>query len=178
MHLRDVRFQAMAPSPAFKPDDLEAFVSAPRIATLAYAKRDGMPTQFPIWYRYEDGRFHMVTSATSAKAKALARTGRACLTIKDDMPPYRAVVIDGDVTFSETPVEGGLNRWLAVHYFGRLAGAQYEKMAIEEYSKSGLTKITIDPTRVRGFDNHQMIPAHLRFYQRMRESLPLLRRFM
>ena len=178
MHLRELPFHAMAPSPAFEPDDLEAFVSAPRIAILAYTKRDGMPTQFPIWYRYDGGRFHMVTAATSAKAKALARTGRACLTIQDDMPPYRAVVIDADVTFSETPLEGGLNHWLARHYFGRMAGAEFEKMAIEEYSKTGVTQITLDPTRVRGFDNHQMIPAHLRFYQRVRESLPILRRLM
>jgi PPOX class probable F420-dependent enzyme len=175
MHLRELPFHPMPPQPAFLPDDLERFVAAPRIAILAYTKRDGTPAQVPIWYRYHDGRFQMVTSATSAKAKALARAGRACLTIQDEMPPYRAVIVDGDVTIEDTPVEGGIGGELAVRYFGRLGAAEYEKMSLEENRRTGLVLVTLDPTRVRGFDNHRLIGTALRVYMRVRESLPIPR---
>lgn len=168
----------MEPQPAFLPDELERFVAAPRIAILAYTKRDGTPAQMPIWYRYHDGRFQMVTSATSAKAKALARAGRGSLTIQDEVPPYRAVIVEGDVTLAPAPLEGGIGSELAVRYFGRLGAAEYEKMTREENAQTGLSTITLDPTRVRGFDNHRMIGPALRLYMRVREALPVPREWL
>lgn len=175
MKLTDLPFQAMGPQPGFAPTDLERFVAAPRIAILSYTKRDGTPAQAPIWYQYRDGRFAMVTSKTSPKAKALARAQRACLTIQDEMPPYRAVIVDGDITITDAPVEGGINSWLAMHYFGRLGGREYEKMTAEGNRKSGLSLISFEPVRVRGFDNHRLVGRLLRLYMRLRESLPLPR---
>lgn len=175
MRLSDLPFQAMGSQPAFAPADLERFVAAPRIAILSYVKRDGTPAQAPVWYRYADGRFALVTSRTSPKARALARSGRACLTIQDEMPPYRAVIIDGDVTIADAPLEGGITSWLATHYFGRLGGREYEKMTLDGNRKTGLVAITIDPIRVRGFDNHRLVGRGLRLYMRLRESLPLPR---
>ena len=172
MKLSGLPFQAMGSQPAFLPDDLERFVAAPRIAVLSYTKRDGSPAQAPIWYRYDDGRFAMLTSATSPKAKALARDPRACLTIQDDMPPYRAVIVDGHVRLDEAPVEGGLNEWLAMQYFGKLGGREYEKMTAADNHRHGLVQITLEPTRVRGFDNHRLVGRGLRLYMRLRESVP------
>jgi hypothetical protein len=175
MKLTDLTFQPMGSQPAFAPEDLEPFVDAPRIAILAYTKRDGTPAQAPIWYRYHEGRFEMLTSRTAPKAKALARTRRACLTIQDEMPPYRAVIIDGDVVVSDYPNGGELKGWLAQHYFGRLGGAEYERMTADEDEKSGLARIVVEPTRVRGFDNNRMVALPLRFYMRLRDALPLPR---
>jgi len=90
--LTELPFQPMGSQPAFRPDDLERFVAAPRIAVLSYTRRDGSPAQVPIWYRYRDGRFYMLTSATSPKAKALARDPRACLTVQDDIAPSSSTV--------------------------------------------------------------------------------------
>ena len=168
-------FQAMSSQPAFEPAELERFVAAPRIGILSYVKRDGTPAQVPIWYQYGDGRFRIVTAKTAPKAKALARTKRACLTIQDEMPPYRAVIVDADVTIEDTPVEGGLNTWLAMHYLGRVGGREFEKMTAEENHETGLSLITLDPTRVRGFDNTRLIGLPLRLYMRLRENLPLPR---
>ncbi len=175
MKLTELPFQAMEPQPAFRPEDVEPFVSAPRIAVLSYTKKDGSPAQVPIWYRYEDGRFLMLTGRTSDKARALAREKRACLTIQDDMPPYRAVIVDGSVTLEAAPSEGGLNTWLAMHYFGKIGGKEYEKMSAESNREHGLVTVILDPTRVRGFDNHRIVGAGLRFYMRLREILPLPR---
>lgn len=175
MKLTDLPFQPMGTQRPFAPQDLERFVAAPRIAVLAYAKRDGSPAQAPIWYRYSNGRFLMLTSRLAPKAKALARDGRACLTIQDDMPPYRAVIVDGNVTVSDATQDDDINRWLATHYFGRLGGREYEKMTEEENRRSGLALLTLEPQRVRGFDNHHVVGPALRLYMRLRESLPLPR---
>jgi PPOX class probable F420-dependent enzyme len=178
MKLTDLPFQAMGPQPAFEAAALERFVAAPRVAVLSYPKRDGTPAQTPLWYRYRDGRFSMVTARTSPKARALARAGRACLTIQDEMPPYRAVIVDGDVTVSDLALDDPLNGWLAMHYFGRLGGKEYERMTAEENRKTGLALLTLEPTRVRGFDNHRLISAGLRLYMRIRESLPIPRTWL
>ena len=178
MRLRDLPFQAMGGQPAFTPEALERFVAAPRIAVLAYTKRDRSPAQAPIWYHYEDGRFYMVTQATSPKAKALAREKRACLTIQDEMPPYRAAIIDGEITVSPAPLEGGITGGLAVRYFGRVSAAEYEKMTLEENRKTGLSLLTFEPIRVRGFDNHNLVGLALRLYMRVRELLPIPREWL
>jgi len=168
----------MGPQPAFRADDLERFVAAPRVAILAYTKRDGCPAQAPIWYQYRNGRFYMVTATTSPKAHALRRQGRACLTIQDEMPPYRAVIVDGSVTLSDAPLEGGITSGLAVRYFGKVGGHEYEKMSAEDNRKTGLTLIAFEPERVRGFDNHQLIGPALRLYMRLREMLPIPREWL
>jgi hypothetical protein len=175
MRLTALPFQRMGSQPAFASEDLERFVAAPRIAILSYTKRDGTPAQAPIWYQYRDGRFAMVTSKTSPKARALAHTKRASLAIQDEMPPYRAVIVDGEVTVTDEPVVGGVNSWLAMHYFGLLGGREYEKLTAEQNRKTGLSLITFDPVRVRGFDNHRMVGRALRLYMRVRERLPLPR---
>lgn len=175
MRLTDLPFRPMEPQPPFLPQDVERFVSAPRIGNLSYVKKDGSPAQVPIWYRYDEGRFLMLTSAKSPKAKALAREKRACLTIQDDMPPYRAVIVDGEVTLEAAPPAGGLGTWLAMHYFGRLGGREYEKMTAASNRDTGLVVIRLDPTRVRGFDNHRIVGVGLRLYMRLRELLPLPR---
>ena len=119
----------------------------------------------------------MVTGKGSPKAKAQARAGRASLAIQDDMPPYRAVVVDGEVTLSDVAVEGGVNSWLATQYFGRIGGREYEKMTAEANHKGGLSLIRFEPLGVRGFDNYRLIGRGLRLYMRMREVLPLPRRW-
>ena len=175
MALADLPFKPAGGQPAFVPADLERFVAAPRVGVLAYTRRDGRPNQVPIWYAYRDGRFLMLTSPTSPKAKALARAPRACLTIQDETPPYRAVVVDGDVALEKTTAEGGLNSELAMRYFGKIGGREYEKMTAEENAKQGLLLITLTPASVRGFDNHRMIGAPLRAYMRLRNLLPIPR---
>ena len=120
----------------------------------------------------------MVTSKTAPKARALAREGRACLTIQDDMPPYRAVIVDGAVTIADAPLEGGITSWLATHYFGRLGGREYERMTADGNRATGLSLITLDPSRVRGFDNHRLVGRALRLFMRVRESLPVPRTWL
>lgn len=178
MHLTEIPFKAIGGQPAFDKTGLERFVDARRIAVLSYTKRDGTPTQAPIWYRYQDGRFKMISATGAPKTKGLKHAGKATITIHDEMPPYRAVTVDGDIHHEDAALSGGLNDWLAYWYFGKLGGKEFLRMSEEHRNESGLTQFTLDPTRVRGFDNHKAVGAPLRLFMRVREALPIPRNWL
>ena len=173
MHIRDIPFRPMGDQSGFEPRALERFVAEPRIAILAYARRDGTPNQLPIWYAYEDGRFLMLTSSTSPKAKAIARNSRVCLTIQDDTPPYRVVIMDGEVTMTKAEVKSEFHTALARRYFGRLGGAEYEKQTLEESTKSGVTLMTFEADRIRGFDGERTLSSPVLAFMKARNLLPI-----
>jgi PPOX class probable F420-dependent enzyme len=173
MHLKDLPFQAMGGQSAFEPTDLEKFVAAARVAILAYTRKDGSPNQIPIWYEYEDGRFLMLTSTTSPKAKAIARSPRVCMTIQDDTPPYRAVIMDGEMKLETTEPNGPFHAALARRYFGRIGGSEYEKMVEQDNVQHGLTLMTFEPTRLRGFDNERLLATPLLAFMKLRHRLPI-----
>ncbi|HMS63246.1 MAG TPA: TIGR03618 family F420-dependent PPOX class oxidoreductase [Solirubrobacteraceae bacterium] len=169
--LAELPFRAIGGQPAFTPADLERFVAAPRIAVLSYLRRDGRPCQAPIWYRYLDGRIVMTTTAGSPKANALARDPRVCVTIQDEDPPYRAVIIDGLAEL--TPMAAGEGDGAsAVRYLGRTGARAYEALTAEEYATTGLLRIDVEPTDVRGFDNVHALSRAERALMRVRRVLP------
>ncbi len=172
MALRDLPFVAMGGQPAFEPAALERFVAAPRIAVLAYTRASGRPAQVPIWYDYTGGAFDMISTSTSPKVRALGREPRAALTIQDERPPYRAVIIDGTVTLEALDGQSESDA-LAVRYFGRVGAAEYAKMTAEEYAHAGLTRMHLVPERVRGFDNTRLLSAPVLAWIRLRNVLPL-----
>ena len=44
--------------------------------------------------------------------------------------------------------------------------------------ETGLSLITFDPVRVRGFDNRRLVGRGIRFYRRLRELLPVPRSWL
>ncbi len=175
--LSHLKFRAVGDQPAFDARALERFVSAPRVAILAYARADGRPGQSPIWYEYRDGVFYMSTVTGSPKAKALARDGRVCLTIQDEAAPYRAAIFDGEAVLSPYS-EGGPAATLATRYLGRFGAAAYDKMTAETYARTGLTLIALRPASVRGFDNTRGQGAGTSLYLKLRALLPVPRAWL
>jgi len=176
--LADMAFKALGGQPAFKPEDIEAFVDDRRIAVLAYVRADGRPNQVPIWYTYKDGAFFMTTVTGGPKERALARSPRVCLTIQDEAPPYKAVIIDGEVTLAPVDHDNDPTAGMAVRYFGKVSAAAYDKMTKESYEASGLTLITLVPNEIKGFDNTQALSAVERGFIRLRERLLIPRRWL
>lgn len=184
LRVRDLPFRAVGGQPPFRPDALERFVSEPRVAVLAYVRRDGRPHQSPLWYTYRDGAFLMSTVTGSPKHKALMRDGRVSLTIQDETPPYRAAVMEGTVELSPIvpvenpgdaadPVDG-----MATRYLGRLGAAAYDRMTAEAYRATGLTLVTFRPTAVSGFDNSRTTGRLALAFVRLRSRLPVPRRWL
>lgn len=171
-------FRAVGDQPAFRPAALERFVAGRRIAVLAYSRADGRPNQSPIWYCYRDGVFFMSTVTGSPKHRALARDPRVCLTIQDERPPYRAVIVDGTAELAPLDPEADPTEGMAVRYFGRIAAAEYERMTAAHYEQTGLTLVTLRPEAVRGFDNERALGRATLAFVRLRERLPIPRRWL
>lgn len=176
--LAEMPFRALGGQPPFAPADLEPFVNARRIAVLAYVRGDGRPNQTPIWYTHRDGVFHLTTTTDSPKHRALSKDPRVTLTIQDEAPPYRAVVIDGTADLRPLDPDDDPTHGMAVRYFGKLAAASYDRMTREIYEQKGLTLITVTPTVVKGFDNLHALSAGERLFVRLRERLPIPRRWL
>ena len=169
--LMDLPCRPIGDQPAWRPADLERFVAAPRIAVLAYVRKDGRPCQTPIWYRYLDGQVVMTAQSNAPKIHALRRDPRVCVTIQDEAPPYRAVIIDGVVDLSALP-EGEHDHESAVRYLGAYGAKVYETLTAEEYAETGTTRITVEPHDVRGFDNLSALKPHERGFMAVRKVLP------
>lgn len=176
--LRSLPFRALGGQPAFEQDDLEQFLAEPRIATLSYVRRDGRPNQAPIWYVLRDGVFFMSTVTDGPKHRALSRNPAVSLSIQDERPPYRAVIVDGTAELSPLDPDDDPTEGIATRYFGKTGAAAYDRMTKETYETQGLTLITVVPTEVKGFDNtHALSRAELAFV-RARNRLPIPRHWI
>ena len=175
-HLVDLPFTPLGGSPAFEPAALERFLGGRHIAVVSYLRKDGRPNQAPLWYLYRDGTLWFNVETGSAKHHALRRDGRVCVTIQDERPPYRAVIVEGTVELIE-PGDPSLPHELAVRFFGRLGASSYERMVAEAGSAGGVT-VRLHPTEVKGFDNTRMIGRALLVFARLRDRLPVPRRWL
>jgi PPOX class probable F420-dependent enzyme len=100
----------------------EEFLAGVHVGILSI-QRDGKgPLALPIWYRYDDGQVLVHMDGESVKAKLLRRHGRASLTVQDETPPYRYVMVEGPVTLEH---DGSDILPLAVRYLGERLGRQY-----------------------------------------------------
>lgn len=176
--ITEMPFKALGNQPGFEPGPLDTFLAAERIAVLAYLRSDGRPNQTPLWYSYQDGTLSFSVESTSAKVRALRKDPRVTVTIQDERPPYRAVIIDGTVEMDELDDEAEANMELAVRYFGKIAAAKYESMYRETREAAGTTLVRLVPSEVKGFDNTRAIDRATLGFVRLRNRLPIPRRWL
>jgi PPOX class probable F420-dependent enzyme len=119
------------------------FVQKPRIGRLVTIGRDGAPHVAPIWYRYEDGAFLILTDRKSQKHRNIERDPRVVLCIDDERPPYHYVIVRGRAAVGEALGE----EWrlaLAVHYLGEEQGRRY----VETTSGANGILVRVEPESV------------------------------
>lgn len=113
----------------------ESFLSEPRTAVLATTGRDGMAHAVPVWFRYCEGTFRIVTGRGSQKHKNIERTGRATLCVDERDGSLRYVTVEGRVRVVDT-VTADERLALYTHYRGRdraekaVARGGHEKMVL------------------------------------------------
>jgi len=122
------------------------FVSRPRIARLASVRADGSPHVAPVWYRYEDGAFLVLTDRGSQKHRNVERDPRVVLCVDDERPPYHTVIVRGRASIGEPPGEAWREA-MAVHYLGEEAGRRY----VRENPEPDNVLLRIVPERVTGW---------------------------
>lgn len=122
------------------------FIEQPRIGRLATIGPAGAPHIAPVWYRFEDGVFLVLTDRGSQKQRNVERDPRVEFCIDDDEPPYHTVIIRGRASIE--PTRGAEWRLaLAVHYLGDEAGHRY--VAANDNPNGVLLRIV--PERVIGW---------------------------
>jgi len=127
-------------------DRQRRFVEKPRIARLATIGRDGAPLVTPVWYRFEDGAFLVLTEAGSPKHRNIERDARVELCIDDERPPYHTVLVRGRAV-AEPPRGAAWRLALAAHYLGEEGGRRY----VRETRAGNEVLLRITPERVRGW---------------------------
>jgi PPOX class probable F420-dependent enzyme len=122
-------------------------VGKPYIATLATVRADGSPHMAPVWYRYEDGAFFVLTERASVKARNASRDPRVELCIDDrERPPYHTVIVRGRAGIEPYPGDA----WrlaLAVRYLGEENGRRY----VETTPVADEVVIRIEPEQIGGW---------------------------
>ncbi len=96
----------------------ESFLTEPRTAVLATVGPNGMAHAVPVWFRYCDGTFRIITERGSQKHRNIERTGRATLCVDERDGALRYVAVEGpvDVVDAVTPDD---RLALYTHYRGR-----------------------------------------------------------
>ena len=122
------------------------FVLKPRIGRLGTVNGDGTAHIAPVWYRFDDGAFLVLTERGSRKHRNIERDPRVTFCIDDERPPYHTVLVYGSVAVEEAPGR----EWreaLAIHYLGEEAGRRY----IAENMHPNDVMLRITPERVSGW---------------------------
>lgn len=119
------------------PDERVEFLSGVHVGILSIARNDKGPLALPIWYLYDNGDVVISMGADSLKAKLLGRAGRASMTVQDEKPPYRYVMVEGPVTLQDPDLDLST---LAVRYLGPELGAEYSSQS--ESGDSVLVRLT------------------------------------
>jgi PPOX class probable F420-dependent enzyme len=122
------------------------FVTEPRIGRLGTTNRDGTPHIAPVWYRFEEGAFLVLTERGSRKHRNIQRDQRVAFCIDDERPPYHTVLVTARVAVEDAPGR----EWreaLAIHYLGDEAGKRY--IAENEHPNNIMLRIV--PEKVTGW---------------------------
>lgn len=100
----------------------ETFLADMHVGVLSIARQGKGPLALPIWYLYEGGEVLISMSGNSVKADLLRKRQRATLTVQQEAPPYRYVMVEGPVTLAQNDID---TKELATRYLGAEMGAWY-----------------------------------------------------
>lgn len=124
-------------------DELGDLLEQPLVAVLATYRRDGTVLLSPVWHRWHDGGFDVVTDRGGIKEQHLRHDPRASVLVYEHAPPYRGIEVSGEARLESS---GEAFRAIAIRYLGQEAGTAYAEQAMDE------TLVRLEPGRVRAWD--------------------------
>lgn len=132
---------------SMSPDQRDAFLRAPRVATLVTLHADGAPAAVPVWFEWDGQHARLFTSRTSEKVRRIAADPRACLSIAEPAGvPEAWVTIDGTARVLD---EGGLalTQRLAPRYYS----AERARQALADWGRDPARWVVVEitPARIR-----------------------------
>ena len=112
-------------------DELEEFLSAPRLAHFATVSGGERPRVRPLWYAWRDGAFYFTTRLEVRYTGADVTAGSTvAVSIASEDRPYRAVLARGTAEVWTEDREGWLEQ-IAVRY-GEEEGRAWLRRGLEE----------------------------------------------
>ena len=125
--------------------ELADFLALPLVAVLATHRRDGSILLSPVWHRWRDGGFDVLSAPNDIKVRHLRNDRRASILVYDNDPPYRGVEIRTTAELSEIDTAEIVGE-MAVRYLGREAGEAYAAASGDSIL------IRLEPGHVRTWD--------------------------
>lgn len=149
----------MTVDPEFAADPVvRDLLEGPNLMRLAYVGTNLQPHVVPIWFRYADGGFTVVTGPKADKVRHISANPRVSFTIDSDRPPYKVLLADGVATVEQ--VEGMAPEYPEIvrRFLGPGADAYLGRM---EGRVKRQVRIRIRPTSVRILDFVKRTPKSL-----------------
>jgi hypothetical protein len=99
----------------------------PIVGQLGFRGLDGYPHVLPVWFEYREGELLIASPADAYKGRALAKDGRAALSVSTVERPYHIVSVVGDAEVERLPEPEriGFVTAIAVRYLGPDDGLRY-----------------------------------------------------
>lgn len=135
------------------PDELQAFLDEPLVATLATYRKDGSVLLSPVWQEWRDGGFNIIVGKDDVKAKHLARDPHLSVAVYESDPPYTGVELRGTVSFVDGDAHT-LTKNLAIRYLGEELGEQYAKSTEDDPQ----VWIRLEPGHLRSWSYRDLWP--------------------
>jgi len=127
------------------PEDLGDLLVQPLVAVLATYRVDGGVLLSPVWHRWREGGFDVVSSHDNVKVRHLDRDPRASILVYEHTPPYRGLELRTRASLTDDRVcETATD--IAVRYLGREAGESYAAAGIDD------VVIRLEPGTIRAWD--------------------------
>ena len=130
--------------------EIDEYLNRRIIARMATHRPDGYPHLTPIWFVWEDGRFHHTLGANRVHLTNLARDPRMSLVIDEDYrleqglaAGARSVTVRGDAVLSQDP---DLIRDVTYKALVKYLGADDAELYLEPIMAEGRTIVTMTPT--------------------------------
>ena len=127
-----------------RPQDLDGLLERPLLAVLATRRADGEVLLSPVWHRWRDGGFDIVTGADDVKARHLGADPRASIVVCEHERPYRGIEVRGRAMLGHA--DAAVVRDIAVRYLGVEDGEAYVARGYDD------TLVRLEPGHLRAWD--------------------------
>ena len=99
----------------------------PIIGQLGFHGLDGYPHVLPVWFDYRDDELLIASPPAAYKGRAMAKDGRAALSVSTVERPYHIVSVVGDATVERLSEAERIEfvTAIAARYHGPEGGRQY-----------------------------------------------------
>ena len=122
------------------PEQRDAYLAQPRNAVLATTNPDGRVHAVPVWFRYVDGVFLILTERGSVKHRNAVEGGRAGLCVDDGRFAY--VSAEGPVDVQDAV---SYDERLALH--ARYRGGEAARRIVDQGGHERMVMLRLRPER-------------------------------